>query len=110
MVRRDNPLVEKYGIGAPGVMIERNPGVMAIWETNDWKLFPDGLGQGGKLIKLGDPVAVTWWHEGRRATRQEAIDRIDAGLPILRKGCHGDKQYLRLLAVQHREALKYLPL
>jgi hypothetical protein len=67
-------------VSAPGLMIERNPGVTALWETPTYKRWraPSGL-----LCTVGDPIRVDWWAQGRPATRAEVIESIDSGFPIL---------------------------
>ena len=66
-----------------GEMIERNPGVMLLWMANNYRPFrPVG---GGVLIELGNPTEIEFYREGRKATRQEVMDAIHSGMPILRK-------------------------
>lgn len=63
-------------------MLKRNPGVMLIWITKSYqpvKMNP------GVLFRLGEPADVSWWREGRTATRAEIMDSIDSGLPLLRE-------------------------
>jgi len=67
------------GVRPGGVMIERNPGVSAIWETKTYELFEAG----GVLFRVGNPEDVTFWREGRRAKRQEVIESIETGMPAL---------------------------
>lgn len=62
-----------------GVMIERNPGVTAMWQCEDFTIFHAN----GVLIQIGDPVALTFWREGRAATRDEVQESIRTGLPAL---------------------------
>jgi hypothetical protein len=64
-----------------GEMIERNPGVTCIWVTRSFKIFNDG--KGNPLIEIGDPDSVSWFAEGRKATRAEIMASIDSGYPIL---------------------------
>ena len=65
-----------------GVMIERNPGVTLIWVTRSYTAFrPPG---GGTLFKLGEPEHVLWYARGQRATREEIMTSMDAGLPQLK--------------------------
>lgn len=63
-----------------GKMIDRNPGVTIIWETTSYKPFRV---DDGWLITVGDPVNVTAWREGRHATRDELLDSVISGLPLL---------------------------
>jgi hypothetical protein len=74
---------------APGVMIERNPGVTCLWSSlrKSKPVDVSGMpvGNGGVLFQLGPPEHVEWWARGRPATRQECQDAIESGLPGLRE-------------------------
>jgi hypothetical protein len=72
---------------AAGVMIERNPGVTGVYTTRDFK--PMRV-HNGILFRLGEPEHVTWWCEGRPATRAEVTHSIETGLPLLRAECEKD--------------------
>ena len=63
-----------------GIMIPRNPGIALLWVSRNWRPVraPNGL-----LIDVGDPSTVSWWREGRAATRTEIMDSIEAGCPTL---------------------------
>lgn len=68
-----------------GAMIARNPGVTLLWvpkRYRGWGLKTDGAG--GTLFDIGEPQVVEWYARGRQATRDEVLDSIDSGLPILR--------------------------
>lgn len=79
MVRREGGLsgVEE----AAGMMIKRNPGVICLWTTRGYEVFNDGRDK--PLITIGTAERVTWWREGRSATRDEVEESITSGLPIL---------------------------
>ena len=70
------------GFGVAGEMIARNPGVVCLYEARSAQPFrvPNGW-----LIKLGDPLRVDFWAQGRQATREEILDSIVSGLPNLEK-------------------------
>lgn len=76
----DNP-------GAPGVMILRNPGVVALWTVKKYQLHSvRGVtgARDGILFHFDDPVRpVEWFAEGRTATRPEILASIDSGYPLL---------------------------
>ena len=59
-----------------GIMIQHNPGATLIWIT---KSFHPEHG----LFRLGDPVDLAWYAEGRKATRPEIDAAIAKGLPLL---------------------------
>lgn len=91
-----------------GVGIKRNPGVTLLWTTPTWNLFSDG--QGGVLIRVGDPIATEWWSHARLATRQEVVDSVAAGLPALSEPARqeGPAAILHLLELM-AEAEKLYP-
>lgn len=81
MSRREGGL-DKLGAEPPaGHMIDRNPGVTLLWTTRHYTTFSDG--NGGVLIRLGEPRSVEWFCEGRAATREEVEESVRTGLPIL---------------------------
>lgn len=82
MVRREDEQTKALESNVAGQMIKRNPGVMALWTTKFWSIFGDG--RGGALFRFTEPVHVSWWREGRRATTEEIMESIDSGLPNLR--------------------------
>jgi len=99
MKRREGGNVEDPEVENSGVLIERNPGVMCLWQTRDFKLFKD---QNGKpLIEVGYPEIVTWWREGRAATRAEILESIESGYPKLTELCDSAED-LEALAGQRR--------
>lgn len=63
-----------------GDMIKRNPGVTLVWVTREFRAFKVDNGQ---LIRIGDPVQVQLWREGRAATRDEVDESVRTGLPLL---------------------------
>jgi len=84
MVRRERGIDTLPGgthLPPAGRMIPRNPGVALVWSSRTWRLFGDGAG--GTLVDLGDPTEVSWWAEGRPATRAEVTASIESGLPLL---------------------------
>lgn len=92
----------------PGLMIERNPGVALVWITRSYKTWrPDG---GGILIEVGEPERVSFYAQGREATRAEIVASIESGLPILR--AEAQKEGKRALAALDRHvevAYRLLP-
>ena len=67
---------------APGIMIDRNPGCVCLYETPLARAFSVGPGQGW-LIRLDEPTRIDWWAEGRQATRAEIEASIESGFPLL---------------------------
>ena len=68
------------GADAPGILVDRNPGVVCLYEARDAKRFNAG---NGWLIQLGKPERVDWWAKGREATREEVEELIATGYPLL---------------------------
>jgi hypothetical protein len=93
MKRRDHEAVKAMGSTAAGNMLDRNPGVCAVWTTKSYDVFPDG--RGGTLVRVGDPTKVEWFAEGREATRAEVDVSIDSGLPTLRAMCDTEQPHRR---------------
>ncbi len=92
----------------PGVAIKRNPGVVALWVTKFYKPFQV---PGGILFKIGDPLEVHWFRQGRSATRSECLESIDTGYPELMRLAQADgSPGVRELESRKIEALKLLPM
>lgn len=106
MVRREDETTKALDENVSGVMIKRNPGVMLCWETR--KFTPHSDGNGGVLFDVGEPHAVSWWREGRPATRAEAMDSIESGIPLLMEYCDTPDDKLALASALDK-ALKLLP-
>jgi hypothetical protein len=85
MVRRTDNVPP--GVEEPaGAALMRNPGVMALWVTRTFETFrvPASMpGNQGVLLTVGEPTDVTWWCEGRPATREEVRAAVESGLPNL---------------------------
>lgn len=105
MTRRNHEEVKAQGSVA-GEMIERNPGVTALWTCTGFSFFRDG--RGGLLIEVGEPESVSWWREGRLATRAEVMESITSGLPRLVKP-DSDEEEKSALETARQKALEYLP-
>lgn len=107
MNRRTTGLPEDY-VDPGGRMILRNPGAVAVWITPAYtvKRLPNGL-----LIGVGDPDEVLWYAEGRPASRQEVLDSIDSGMPILREDAEKQGAFAvqQLLDRDYPAALTLLP-
>lgn len=66
----------------PGMFIERNPGVMAVWITPHYRPFK-ASGSTGVLFRMSEATEVIWYSRGRLATRLEVTRAIEEGLPSL---------------------------
>jgi len=78
--------------GAPpaGIMLARNPGVTMVWLTASYEIIRDGT---GVLFRIGEPLEILWFAEGRTATRAEIMHSIDTGVPTLRALAEKDDEY-----------------
>lgn len=111
MVRRERGLPDT--VGNAGIAIQRNPGACLIWVAKDFKIYEPSVGGGyGVLLKLGDPLATSWWAHGRPATRDEVVESMRTGLPLLEAECDHDEDpewSRKVLQRQYEQALRYLP-
>jgi hypothetical protein len=109
-MRRNEKDLPEDAIAPAGVHLMRNPGVMAIWITHSYHVFRPDPRKAGVLFRIGDPVAVTYYREGRIATRAEILESIESGLPFLSEiAAKQGADALRDLDQQHQQALKLLP-
>lgn len=96
---------------SPGIAIKRNPGVALVWVTEQrkWRVFNDGNGKW--LIDIGKkPNDTLWFAHGREATRDEIMESIETGLPLLREVAEKEGDLaLAQLDQQTAEALVYVP-
>jgi hypothetical protein len=93
-----------------GIMIERNPGVTALWVTKKFNPFNPTKKGTGVLFKIGDPTNVFWYAEGRMATRDEVDESIRTGLPVLEDMAKKEgHQAIQALKRQIEVNKKYLP-
>ena len=93
---------------APGLMIERNPGATLIWLTRSFRI--ERQPEGGQLFRIGPPVAVEWYAEGREATRAEVLESVRTGLPLLREAAEGDgPEAVALLEKMTARAMRLIP-
>lgn len=82
-MRRNEKDLPEDGKPAAGIHLDRNPGVVCLWETKTYAPFKPSVGESGYLFRVGDPVRADWWTEGRKATRMEVMTAMLAGLPAL---------------------------
>lgn len=90
-----------------GEFLKRNPGVTCLWTCTSWRGFRVG---DGRLIELGEPTSVRWYTQKREALRQEILESIDSGMPLLQvmadeEGGDAPAQ----LAAYYERMLRYLP-
>lgn len=73
------------------------PGAMAVW-TVDRAYKPQGQVDGSVLFHVPEPVSLTWWTEGRLATRAEVLDAFEVSYQRLMADgdTHGIEEVIRL--------------
>jgi hypothetical protein len=104
--RRETHLPEGFQEQA-GFGIKRQPGVVALWITKSYQPFkaPNGI-----LFKLGDPIEVHWFREGRSASLAECLESIESGYPTLLEIASQDGAAgIQNLEKRKSEAMKLLP-
>ena len=91
MRRRDAGMPDAL-VDPPGGFIKRNPGTMCAWTTRGYKaeVHPKGDGTRGLLFFVDAPTAMEWFREGRAATREEVVEAIASGLPVLKEVAEQD--------------------
>ena len=104
-----------------GIALDRNPGAMTVWITREYflrrvppEVFRDSAGEeravgGGYLFRIGAPLEVLWFSQGRAATRAEVMASIDSGLPLLRRVAEAEEGGIEHLEEQYKRALPLLP-
>lgn len=102
--RREDDLPSNK-VEPPGKHIGRNPGVVCVWESKQYRIFDDGNGK--PLIDVGDPKAATFWREGRLATQEEVLESVQGGMKYLvaeatEQGPHAQMELTRI--VEHFRA------
>lgn len=94
----------------PGIAIDRNPGVTALWTSRQVR-----CDLRTSLFDIGDPISVEWYCQGRPATRPEVMASFESGVEILRRLCELEQTPERRqdaythLAELLKAALQYLP-
>jgi hypothetical protein len=95
---------DRVVVGNP---IDRNPGAVCLYQTGKAKPFRAG---GGWLFRLGPPIRVDWWAEGRKATRAEIEASIESGYPLLFEEAKKDGiEGIQELGRMRLQAMQYLP-
>lgn len=107
-MRRNEKDLPNVAEDAPGISIDRNPGVTCIWVCKSYRPF--NAGDGGWLIRLGPPTSVVWFCETLPATREQVLASIVSGYPILEKLAEADgRNAVAALTVQREQTMKLLP-
>lgn len=83
MRRNSADLPEGAGDGTPGIMIDRNPGVICLWRSERGHYRPFKVNNGFLFRLQNDPIATDWYRAGQPATRAEVMESVTSGLPKL---------------------------
>jgi hypothetical protein len=85
-----------------GVRPGRNPGVTLLWVTRDFqRLHDERLGVG---FRIGPPLRLEAYAEGRTATKEEVRHSIETDLPLLLAAAKVDgSEVFRNLAQKYKE-------
>jgi hypothetical protein len=106
MKRRERGLPDNY-VDPAGVMLLRNPGVALVWVTRNFSTF---RAPGGYLFDIGEPTQVSWYAQGRSATRAEVMASIDTGLPALQEAADAEGRKARQELDDHlAAAMRLMP-
>jgi hypothetical protein len=90
-----------------GLFLTRNPGVSCLWYCRGYSLLRV---DNGILFKLPGAAMVRFWREGRKATREEILESIAGGLPVLEAAADLDGPAARLALRQAVDrAMKLIP-
>jgi hypothetical protein len=100
------PIIPAAGLHSGG-----NPGGMVEWICADYRPVRADIGHDGTLFKVGEPSSVTWWTEGRHATRAEAAEVLRAGYERLKETTtkHDGPDGVAELDRLTRQAEQFLP-
>lgn len=108
-VKRNDKNMPAESRPAAGEHIDRQPGVIALWFTKNYHLTPADGGS-GFLFQVGDPIEVRWYREGRKATREEIMESIESGFPLLEEMEMPNSIGMRQLHERKKKAIKlYVP-
>lgn len=106
MVRREQGLPSE-AVSPPGTMVRRNPGATLIWVTDKIQALRVDH---GLLFDVGEPIRTLWFSEGREATREEILESINSGLPLLEEAAALDgAKALEELGRMTERALRLVP-
>lgn len=87
-------------------MLLHNPGAMVLWTTDQWAVEYTQP----PVVNFGEPKRVSFWFEGRTATRGEVLDAFAKGLPALKAAADEDGgDAPQQLARRVNDAMFWLP-
>jgi len=109
-MRRNDRNLPPGHVEAAGDPAGRNPGTMALWISRSYQPLQAYAGNHGVLFKVGPWEQVTWWREGRPATKAEAQDAIVEGHELLKQTAQQEgRDALDALERMTVDAMRTLP-
>lgn len=108
-MRRNEVDMPANYVEAAGLPAERNPGTMALWITRSYRPFQVGKGNAGVLFEVGPFERVSWWREGRHATRAEVSVALADGYALLKGTAEKEPGGLEALDKMMPAALRTVP-
>jgi hypothetical protein len=109
-MRRNAKDLPEQSTPPAGLYTDRNPGLSARWVTRTYRTIRPHAGQPGVLFRVGPAESVSWWKEGRPATRPEVLEALADGYRLL--GVEAEKEgrdAMRELSSMVREAERSAP-
>jgi hypothetical protein len=92
-----------------GIAIKRNPGCTLLWTTLSYRVFKTPP-PGGLLLQVGEPESLEYFTEARKATREEILESMQSGLPLLMKAAITEgSDAIAALQAQYVKALELVP-
>lgn len=106
--RRVDEVVTNDMSKCPGIAVARNPGVIMLWTTRTYSVFPDH--KGNYMLMFGNPVEpVEWYRCGKPATRVQVTDSIGEGIHLLVAMAIRERGGIEALREAEAEFEKHLP-
>jgi hypothetical protein len=105
-MRRNEKDLPEDGTAA-GFALKRNPGCTLLWTTLSYRVFkaPNGM-----LLQVGEPESLEYFVEGRKATREEILESMQSGLPLLMQpAIEEGSDAVAELQAQYAKALELVP-
>lgn len=110
MRRNDKGLEEIDTRDPSGVFLTRNPGCTCIWVTRSYQPFQAGETKEEWLIRLDEPTDVYWYAFGKTATREQVLEAMDSGMPLLQEMAHKESPKAEEMLKKYRQRVNhYLP-
>lgn len=104
--RREKAMSEKSQFSEFG--LKQNPGCALVWITNGYRTIRDPS-TSSIVCQFDDATEMLWFCEGRPAVREEVVESIRSGLPMVREVAKRDgPEAERLLASRTSQILAHI--